>query len=1092
MLNIVGSPPPALVTSSTRPSSRADRKIRFAELSPQDVHVYESAPPSPRRKALALPPPSDDGSAISLGEWKGKMVGTPADMEGEVEPEEGTAEYIRRRYFPDAPINDPNLAWMDLPSSSSAPDNVPPSLRFDLTGAPISPSMSSSLPTHLGLHHHADGEHAGYTLDDVFLLSRSTVPAQRATMLSVLARIARRIAKMRKGEVDGMSEVEGKEEEVRKRIVAAGVEAMAERGGLGARAIEVVWECVVGWDASGTDFEGVELETPADAAINSLPLDFLLPQIATSFAQGDLVSESSSQLLAILHRLAKHNNTTAVSIVETPKLISNILQIFLLTPIPPIDTSPPPDPNALDLLTTLALSSRPNARALEEQADTLLRFVTLLPSDALYPVSLATSLLTSTLRFYTALASYGICAHIATTAMEQFTRLGQYVVSEACTSRKLKAVWASLLGAWTICAVDPHRTTPSHEILWSQITGWSWSEEVMELRERLEASEKDWEVWASVWGAEAAWLEGSRINGVKGGLAERLECVNVLKTGFETGKERDVINGVLGAIQQELLHLKSTRIDGDNLPHFRLLAGHADVLTTAIRLWLACLPPISEGLLESPPFPLPFSQISALCAKLVTQPFWSSVYAQGSIPCAYVFCRPVANLLSAYVRFSERLPGISEELWIAQAFTILSKLLPGDEESALQVMNGVISILTADWVASKGIQAYSIIWEKGGMSVVRPFLEHTVRPKEDTYIGPLRMSPQSIMLATTQRLPSMPAMHESGLPLKRDWTLTPMDHLLRSGSSSVFKALPMSWDASEAEVTRASLLFTQIAREILQRFSLTDFVLSREEAVFGCMKVFMLEHGQPQNDSVEEVFRDSVVGQLMKDLLHPYTAAAGRASLGRISAQEDLEKVAVRFLGPSTPFYQYYTDFVALYDAISFSHPLFARLILPPTSMRYAVDYRRHLWSDFGHVLKTIRTPFDQVISADIAEYLWPIESDAQMIGVYLRALVSGSLQEFVRLVALHHLACNIWPDLLEETRQSDERASKLLRAIVDQGDIDAVREIVRYRQPTAGSVVLPPDCFGGLGEVRDLRLECVKRWGGEALVRRVEGLFNE
>ena len=91
---------------------------------------------------------------------------------------------------------------------------TPLSLQFDLTSTPIPPSLSSSLPTHLRLHHHADGAHAGYTLDDVVLLSRLSVPAQRETMLSVFARIARRIARMKTGETaEGMSELEDKKED---------------------------------------------------------------------------------------------------------------------------------------------------------------------------------------------------------------------------------------------------------------------------------------------------------------------------------------------------------------------------------------------------------------------------------------------------------------------------------------------------------------------------------------------------------------------------------------------------------------------------------------------------------------------------------------------------------------------------------------------------------------------------------------------------------------------------------------------------------------------------------------------------------------
>jgi hypothetical protein len=90
------------------------------------------------------------------------------------------------------------------------------------------------------------------------------------------------------------------------------------------------------------------------------------------------------------------------------------------------------------------------------------------------------------------------------------------------------------------------------------------------------------------------------------------------------------------------------------------------------------------------------------------------------------------------------------------------------------------------------------------------------------------------------------------------------------------------------------------------------------------MKVFVLEHGQTQNDSADEVFRDSVVSQFMGDLLAPYIYAVTSSSPALpLNEHEDLEKAAARFLGASTPFYQYYMDFVALYDTMSFSHPLF-------------------------------------------------------------------------------------------------------------------------------------------------------------------------
>ncbi|KIM74843.1 hypothetical protein PILCRDRAFT_695345 [Piloderma croceum F 1598] len=1024
-------------------------------------------------------------------------------MDSEPEPEEGTPEYIRRRFFPNAPFRDPNLAWMELSSSPESSSSVPSSLRFDLTGTPIPASVSTTLPTHLGLHHHADGTHAGYTLDDLFLLLRSSVPAQRTTMLEVLGRIARKLGKGKKSDIDiAINELKGQEEELRKRILAAGVEAMGERGSLGARAVGVIWECLVGWDEDLVDVEGVEFkESGEDTAdtVSSLPLEHVLSQISTLLAQAALPPHSLSQLLAILHRLAQHTNTIASTIIGTPKLLANIIQTFLLTPYPPTESSLLPDPSALHLLITLVLSSRSNASALIEPADAMLRFVTALPPASPYPLPLATALLTSTLRFYTALASYGLYSHIATTAATYFAQVGTYVLSEACSSKALMEAWAGLLEAWIVCATDPHRTTPGHDILWSQVTGWDWGVDVLQLKNKLATTEQDWKVWAAVWRAEAAWLEGARINGVKGGEGERLSVVEVVHDGFENGNEKAVLLGAIDSLERALTVFQS---EGDPrealslIDYGRVMAVSANTILAAMRLWLGSLPPASDGPPLSPPFLLPFPRLSELCAKLVTHPLWS-LFQSGAAPSySHIFLRPLTSILSYYLRLSRALPGVSQDLWMAQAISVLCRLMPGDEDFGVQVITDVTTLINPDLMASRSWSAPQTIWDKGGMESIIPFLTHTVRPTVEIYIGPICMTPQSISMASTQRLPSSSTMRSGasrkyGLPLTHDWVLAPLDHLLRSATSAVFKSLPSSWDATETEVVRLSLLLAKVVRELLKRYSLNDFVMNCEETVFGCMKIFMLEHEQPQNDSIEEVFRDAVIANFMDDLLAPFTWCAAVGASGSNSTQGGLEIVATRFLGSSTPFYQYYTDFVALYDSISFSHPQFARLLLPPTSMRYAPDYRKHLWGDFGHVLRTIRTPVDQVISGDLREYLWPIEADGPLLSSYLQALIQGPLEGFVRLVAVHHIACNIWPDLGEDNFEAG-KSIKLLKAVARQGNDSEVRKILRYRQMESGQLLLPPTCFEQDGDWKQARIELVGSWLGDDMQTRLSPLLQD
>ncbi|XP_078673890.1 RNA polymerase II-associated protein 1-like isoform X2 [Branchiostoma floridae x Branchiostoma belcheri] len=88
------------------------------------------------------------------------------------------------------------LEWMkDLPAPKPG-DNKGKVARFDLEGQLI--SRDKDVPTHLGLHHHGDEpEVAGYTLEELFMLSRSRFPQQRALALQVLARV---VARARNGE----------------------------------------------------------------------------------------------------------------------------------------------------------------------------------------------------------------------------------------------------------------------------------------------------------------------------------------------------------------------------------------------------------------------------------------------------------------------------------------------------------------------------------------------------------------------------------------------------------------------------------------------------------------------------------------------------------------------------------------------------------------------------------------------------------------------------------------------------------------------------------------------------------------------------
>lgn len=103
-----------------------------------------------------------------------------------------------------------------------------------------------------------------------------------------------------------------------------------------------------------------------------------------------------------------------------------------------------------------------------------------------------------------------------------------------------------------------------------------------------------------------------------------------------------------------------------------------------------------------------------------------------------------------------------------------------------------------------GWPVHAILWDRDreGTKSIIPFLTHAVRPNADSYISPTCITPRSILLATTQRLLLILALHTgpSRLHLPREWVPSPFDHLLSSVTSDVFKSTT-SWDA---EVVRST------------------------------------------------------------------------------------------------------------------------------------------------------------------------------------------------------------------------------------------------------------------------------------------------
>lgn len=112
---------------------------------------------------------------------------------------------LKSHYFPEISHDPQSLSWLQDPTDTEEQeslynperDSFPPSaLRFGFNGRLIPPKESLDIDVKQGLHHHGDApSSAGYTIPELSLLARSSLPNQRCVAYQVLGRILYRIGR---------------------------------------------------------------------------------------------------------------------------------------------------------------------------------------------------------------------------------------------------------------------------------------------------------------------------------------------------------------------------------------------------------------------------------------------------------------------------------------------------------------------------------------------------------------------------------------------------------------------------------------------------------------------------------------------------------------------------------------------------------------------------------------------------------------------------------------------------------------------------------------------------------------------------------
>ncbi|XP_058255897.1 RNA polymerase II-associated protein 1 [Hemibagrus wyckioides] len=346
------------------------------------------------------------------------------------------------------------LEWMrDLPAPRKQGTKKAMQARFDFSGTLLPPT--EDLPTHLGLHHHGEEpELAGYSLQELFLLSRSQLTQQRSLALNTLAHIlskacAGEYSSCLKGNVlaslldagllfllrfsldDG---IEGVMSAAVRALQALLVSTEDEDNLdnmfpwlLGMAAFPLVPQLQKeddeddeGLNESKKETEKEERKLDHDVAQQDVIKGLLKMQLLQRLRYILEVVRPSPQtvlgILEILIRIARHSLSAATQILDCPRLMETVMADFLpcswsvLTSPSPPSLYGLPVSKAMKLLRVLGSAGRHAcARILNNLGgkERLSRFLSVEPSELLLEFGESICCSTEALRLWAVSASYG-------------------------------------------------------------------------------------------------------------------------------------------------------------------------------------------------------------------------------------------------------------------------------------------------------------------------------------------------------------------------------------------------------------------------------------------------------------------------------------------------------------------------------------------------------------------------------------------------------------------------------------------------------------------------------------------------------------
>uniref|UniRef100_A0A8C1WIL5 RNA polymerase II associated protein 1 n=1 Tax=Cyprinus carpio TaxID=7962 RepID=A0A8C1WIL5_CYPCA len=891
-------------------------------------------------------------------------------------------------------VESEKLEWTrDLPAPRKQSTKKAMQARFDFAGTLIPPTKD--LPTHLGLHHHGEEpELAGYSLQELFLLSRSQLNQQRNLAVSTLANV---LAKARAGEY--ISSLKGS---VLSSLLDAGllfllrfslddsVEGVMSAAVHALRALLVSSddeECLDNafpWllgmatfpllptaqedeDDEGLDEtiketarEKEEKKTDHDVASQDVVKGFLkmqgLPRLRYILEVVRPSPRVVLDILEVLIRIARHSTAAATQILACPRLMNTVISEFLPCSWAPATSQALsslyglPVALAMKLLRVLASAGRHAcARILNSLGgkELLSRFVVVEPSEMLLETGEALRCSTEALRLFAVAASYGQACNLYTDLYPVLVKRLQAGNLLCASSEAVPILELDRIKALMVLLTRVTQTAGCHEELQRGLvrldyTSTMWSSSMI-CNPGLSAA--GGEVVPSLPGLGCSRLKtSSTMAGPNTPLSLPTALLYLLNT----------ITSIHKGLTKKFSHL--------------ILS---DSVLSYLRSCIGAMPSVSHmsaWILHHEHHLLYL--LLRLAHKLVTA---TSVPVDPEVAKHAALFHQVSLALVSWL-----LPGseyLAHELMSVMTFShcLLPEGVDGETEVAalaeLQLKDRTSPAVGA--LLRDALQHLPSI--RGCYLTHLAHLESSVLSSRDRYLG-------RTPFVSSHLLPEL-----TGPSLPTDWPFLPLISLyermgLSAGGEQQVESLPAG---SVQSVTHCLqwLLVLESWRE--QALTVVPPVakLARLACVFLCSSDLFLE--RPVQELTWALFR----------------------GLTRPAQLEALD------LGSPPPglasFHDLYSALLAQYEAVSFGDPLFGCFMLLPLQRRYSVTMRLAVFGEHVGMLRSLGVSLQQ-LPIPLEKFTSPMEDSLPLLRLYFRALVTGVLKRnwcpVLYAVAVAHL----------------------------------------------------------------------------------------